>query len=251
MRKPIIAANWKMYKNNQEALDFVNKFKPLISRNDQVETVICAPFTLLATVGESIKDSHIALGAQNMYPSLEGAYTGEISPKMLLDLGVKYVILGHSERREILGETDQFIRQKVDLALETGLTPILCVGETLEERQQGKTQTKVSQQLWSALEGILASQAQKLVIAYEPIWAIGTGKNASPEDAEETCAFIRNCLSEIFNGEVAQNIRIQYGGSVKPGNIKEIMAQPNIDGALVGGASLDPESFAQIVNFKE
>lgn len=251
MRKPIIAANWKMHKNRKEAEEFIKNFTPLVEGNKDVDIVVCVPFTVLDRVSDNLNDNVMALGAQNMHPAEKGAYTGEISAEMLLDLGVKYVILGHSERRELFGETDEFIREKVIKALETGLTPILCVGETLAEREQGLTEQKCQKQVEAALKGLEQQQVEKVVIAYEPVWAIGTGKTATPADAEQTIAFIRQVLGEIFTQDTAQVIRIQYGGSVKPNNIQDLMAQPNVDGALVGGASLEAESFAQIVNFKE
>ncbi|MDK2824171.1 MAG: triosephosphate isomerase [Clostridia bacterium] len=251
MRKPIIAANWKMHKTAKGAEDFLEQFKPLVVTNKEVDIVLCVPFTLLSTVSQGIKGSLIALGAQNMYPEEKGAFTGEIAPGMLLEFNTKYVIIGHSERREIFGETDEFIKQKVNKALEVGLTPILCVGETLEEREKGFTEAKCRKQIEAVFKGLDKNLAQQIVIAYEPIWAIGTGITASSEDAEETIAYIRKLLAGIFDEVTAEAVRIQYGGSVKPGNIKELMAQPNIDGALVGGASLEPESFAKIVNFKE
>lgn len=251
MRKPIIAANWKMHKTIKEALEFVDDFKILVANISDVEIVLCAPYTALAAVAEKLAGSSIKLGAQNMYHQEKGAFTGEIAPGMLLELNTRYVIIGHSERREIFGETDELIREKTIKALQVGLTPILCVGETLEEREKGFTEAKCRKQIEAALKGLDKNLAAQVVIAYEPIWAIGTGKTASSSDAEETIAFIRSLLVGIFDEATAQAIRIQYGGSVKPENAKELMAQPNIDGALVGGASLAAESFAKIVNFKE
>lgn len=251
MRKPIIAANWKMHKTVSEAQDFIKQFQPLVAENSTVDIVLCVPFTALATVGEMVKNTNIKIGAQNFYPEEKGAFTGEISPEMLLELNTKFVIIGHSERREIFGETDEFINRKIKKALDVGLTPIFCLGETLEEREKGFTEAKCRKQIEGGLKGIEKAQASRIVIAYEPIWAIGTGKTASSEDAEQTIAYIRNLLTKMFDQETASQIRIQYGGSVKAANIKDLMAKANIDGALVGGASLEGESFAQIVNFKE
>lgn len=251
MRKPIIAANWKMHKTVKEANEFVQEFKPLVEANKDVDIVLCVPFTALYAVSEKLADSNINLGAQNMYFQEKGAFTGEIAPNMLLELGTKYVIIGHSERREIFGETDELIKEKVNKALELGLIPILCVGETLEEREKGFTEAKCRKQIEAVFNSLDKSMAAKVVIAYEPIWAIGTGRTASSSDAEQTIAYIRSLLAGIFDEATAQEIRIQYGGSVKPENVKELMSQPNIDGALVGGASLDAQSFAKIVNFKE
>jgi len=240
-----------MHKTVREALEFVEKFKPLVADNKAVDIVLCVPFTALASVSEKLAGSNVAIGAQNMYHQDKGAFTGEIAPAMLLDLGVKYVIIGHSERREIFGETDELIKEKILKALQVGLTPILCIGETLDEREKGFTEAKCRKQIEVALKGLDKEQAAQIVVAYEPIWAIGTGKTASSADAEETIAYIRSLVSGIFDEKTAQAVRIQYGGSVKPENVQELMAQPNIDGALVGGASLDAESFAKIVNFKE
>lgn len=251
MRKPIIAANWKMHKTIKEANEFVQEFKPLIEANKDVDIVLCVPFTALYAVSEKLAGSNINLGAQNMYFQDKGAFTGEIAPNMLLELGTKYVIIGHSERREIFGETDELIKEKVIKALELGLVPILCVGETLEEREKGFTEAKCRKQIEGVFNSLDKNMAAKVVIAYEPIWAIGTGRTASSSDAEQTIAYIRSLLAGIFDEATAQEIRIQYGGSVKPENVKELMSQPNIDGALVGGASLDAQSFAKIVNFKE
>lgn len=251
MRRPIIAANWKMHKTVKEAVDFVEKFKPLVANNSDVDIVLCVPFTTLASVSEKLQSSTVGLGAQNMYHRDKGAYTGEIASNMLLELNTKYVIIGHSERREIFGETDELVNKKVQKALAIGLIPILCVGETLAEREQGFTEAKCRKQVEAAMQGLDKKLAEQIVIAYEPIWAIGTGKTASSIDAEETIAYIRSLVAGIFDEATAQEVRIQYGGSVKPENIRELMVQPNIDGALVGGASLDAESFAKIVNFKE
>ncbi|KJS86470.1 MAG: triosephosphate isomerase [Peptococcaceae bacterium BICA1-8] len=251
MRKPIIAANWKMHKTVKEALDFVEKFKALVAKNNEVDIILCVPYTALASVAQSLNGSKVNLGAQNMYYQDKGAFTGEIAPAMLLEFATRYVLIGHSERREIFGETNELISEKVNKALQLGIIPILCVGETLEERENGLTDAKCKKQIEVALKGLNKSLAAQIIIAYEPIWAIGTGKTASSNDAEETIAYIRRLVAEIFDETTAQTIRIQYGGSVKSDNIKELMTKPNIDGALVGGASLDAESFAKIVNFKE
>ncbi|MGI6605516.1 MAG: triose-phosphate isomerase [Peptococcia bacterium] len=247
MRKPIIAANWKMHKLIKEAEGFVTEFPVDIELYQEVDTVICPAFTALQTVGEALEGTGIKLGAQNLYPQVQGAFTGEVSPLMLKDLGCTYIILGHSERRHILGEEDSFINEKVKTALAHGLIPILCVGETLEERKKGQTEEVCRRQLLGGLAGLDAAAIRPLVIAYEPVWAIGTGVNASAQDAQETIAFLRRVLADGWGKETAEAIRIQYGGSVKPQNIKEFMACQDIDGALVGGASLEVDSFYAIV----
>lgn len=247
MRIPIIAANWKMQKTIKEAEAFAAEFPLDQVYQDRVEVVICPPFTALAVVGQALRGTGVKLGAQNMYPESKGAFTGEISPLMLQDLGCEYVILGHSERRQILGEEDFFINKKVKAALQYKIKPILCIGETLEQRQQGQTQAVCRRQLQGSLAGIEPASLAHLVVAYEPIWAIGTGVNASSEEAEATIKVIRDSLVEQFGTIAAEQVRIQYGGSVKPDNIHQFMSQPDIDGALVGGASLDVESFFSIV----
>ena len=247
MRKPIIVANWKMYKTVEEGKKFDKEFpldKELFS---EVEVVICPTFTALQTIGEVIRNKDIKLGAQNLYPVDEGAFTGEISPVMLKELGCSYVILGHSERRHILNETDSFINKKVKCAFKHELLPILCIGETLEERQKGKTEEVCIHQIIDGLEGVGNKDLAHMVVAYEPVWAIGSGINASADEAEETIALIRDVIGDNFAKEVAENMRIQYGGSVKPGNIKEFMKKENIDGALVGGASLKADFFYEII----
>lgn len=248
MRKPIIAGNWKMNKTAKEAAQFIIEFRDKV-RDSKCEVVICPAFTSLAQVVTLVENTDIRVGAQNMHYEESGAYTGEVSPTMLRELGVKYVILGHSERRQYFNEDDGVINKKVKAAFIHDLTPILCVGETLEEREAGKTFDKIKNQLLLDLENIDAENIEKMVIAYEPIWAIGTGKTATAKDANDVIAFIRNTVSEMFGEEAGENIRIQYGGSVKPTTIKEQMAQSDIDGALVGGASLKADDFAQIVNF--
>jgi len=247
--KPLIIANWKMNKGIKEAVSFIKEFKPLIKDIKNVEIVICPPFTLLSEVNKSIKGSNIDLGAQNMHFEEKGAYTGEVSPLMLKDAGCEYVILGHSERRQYFNETDDFINKKVKAALKNKLKPILCIGETLQQRNNDRTTEIIETQLMDCLDGINENEIKNIVVAYEPVWAIGTGKNATPEQAEEVHKFIRSLLSKKYNKKISDNVRIIYGGSVKPDNIKDLMAMGNINGALVGGASLDAKSFAQICNF--
>lgn len=248
MRKPIIAGNWKMNKTSKEAAQFIIEFRDMV-KDAKCEVVICPAFTSLAQVITLTVDTNIKVGAQNMYYEESGAYTGEVSPTMLKELGVDYVILGHSERRQYFKEDDGVINKKVKAAFIYDLIPILCVGETLEEREAGKTYDILKNQLSKDLQSIDAENVLNMVIAYEPIWAIGTGKTATAKDANDVIAFIRKTIKELC-GEVAGNkVRIQYGGSVKPTTIKEQMNQSDIDGALVGGASLNANDFAQIVNF--
>lgn len=249
MRKPLIAGNWKMNKTPYQAQMLVRQIDS-IELDDEVEALVCVPAVDLQAVNEVMDDTQLHLGAQNMHYEDHGAYTGEISAAMLKDLQVEYVILGHSERRELFGESDALIQKKVDAALANGLLPILCVGETLEEREAGKQEEKVQGQLMSALQNVKPDDFKKLVIAYEPIWAIGTGKTASDADAEEMAAFIRRQVATMISPVAAENVRILYGGSVKPENIKKIMEQENIDGALVGGASLEAPSFISLVNYR-
>ncbi len=247
MRKPIIAGNWKMNKTLPEAKSFVEVVKNVVPSSDVVDSVICSPALFLGQLVEATNGTNVAIGAQNMHFEENGAFTGEVSPVALADLGVKYVILGHSERREMFNETDESVNKKTLAAFKHGLTPIVCCGETLEERESGKTNELVGAQIEKALAGLTAEQAKATVIAYEPIWAIGTGKSSTAEDANEVCAHIRSVVASQFSQDVADAIRIQYGGSVKPENIKEYMAQPDIDGALVGGAALDAQSFLQLL----
>jgi triosephosphate isomerase (TIM) len=247
MRKPIIAGNWKMHKTLSEAKSFVEEVKGLVPANDKMESVICAPALFLERLVEAAKGTDVKIGAQNMHFEESGAFTGEISPVALADIGVNYVILGHSERREMFNETDEGVNKKTLTAFEHNLIPIVCCGETLEQREAGQTNELVGNQIKIALTGLTEEQAKQTVIAYEPIWAIGTGKSSSATDANETCAHIRSVVAEQFSPEVAAAIRIQYGGSVKPSNIGEYMAQPDIDGALVGGASLEAQSFLQLL----
>ncbi|MFO7767948.1 MAG: triose-phosphate isomerase [bacterium] len=247
MRRFIVAGNWKMHKKREEAANLAVALVPLVSDVRSVDVVLCPPFTALEAVGEVLKGSGLHLGAQNMHPEDQGAFTGEVSAPMLLPLGVDHVILGHSERRQYFGEDDAFINRKVHNALAAGLTPILCVGETLEEREAGRTQDVVGTQLDGCLDEVRVTEPEDLVIAYEPIWAIGTGRTADPEQAQEVHRFIRARLNQFFGAETAGRMRLQYGGSVKPDNAAELMAQPDIDGALVGGASLIADDFAAIV----
>jgi len=253
-RTPIIAANWKMHHDHFVAIQFTQKLSYLLDKKDTdgVEVVLCPPFTDLRSVQTTIDSDRIpvALGAQHCHWEEQGAFTGEISPAMLAKLTVKYVIVGHSERREIFGETDDMVNQKLKAIWKHNMTPILCVGETLEEREADATAAKVEGQVKAGFAGVAKEQIAKTVIAYEPIWAIGTGRNATPEDAETTIAVVRAAVASIAGDDTAEQVRIQYGGSVKPGNIGELMERPGIDGALVGGASLDPEDFARIIRFR-
>ncbi|MDP2943845.1 MAG: triose-phosphate isomerase [Candidatus Omnitrophota bacterium] len=249
MRKTIIAGNWKMYKTIAEAIDLANGLKRELFKidPDKLEIVICPPFTALSETAEVIYDSNIKLGAQDCHWQEEGAFTGEVSVKMLKDVGVSFIIIGHSERRQFFGETNENVNKKIKAILGLKLTAIMCIGETLSEREKGKTFNVVKEQLEGGLLDIEADEAVNIVIAYEPVWAIGTGKTATPSQAQEVQKYIRDLLIKMYNKELAQAIRIQYGGSVKPENITELMQQPDIDGALVGGASLDLQSFTNIV----
>jgi triosephosphate isomerase len=251
-RKPMMAGNWKMHHTHLEAIQVVQKlgFRLDDTDYDRVEVVVCPAFTALRSVQTTIEGDRlkIGLGAQNCHWEKNGAYTGEVSPQMLAKLNVRYVIVGHSERRELFGETDEMVAKKLRGVLGAGMTPIVCVGETLEEREQGTTDEKVGGQIAAAFDGLPAKDAQDCVVAYEPIWAIGTGRNATPDDANTTIGVIRGRLRDML-GATADEMRILYGGSVKPGNIAELMAMPEIDGGLVGGASLDPDDFARIVRY--
>lgn len=251
MRTPLIAGNWKMFKTNSEAVEMVRELCGLVSGIEGVEVAVCPPFTAIADVARAIAEggADIAVGAQDVYPEKEGAFTGEISPPMLAALGVRYVIVGHSERREIIGESDAFVAAKVRAVLDGGMIPILCVGETLEEREAGGAATKVERQLADDLGEISGEELSRMVVAYEPIWAIGTGKTATPQDAQEMTSLIRKRLAESHGEGAARGLRVLYGGSVKPDNISELMAMPDIDGALVGGASLKAADFSAIVRF--
>lgn len=250
MRKPIIAGNWKMNKTVKKAVDFVTELKKHFIGYSSVEIVICPPFTALSEVAKIIEGSTIKLGAQNMYWESVGAFTGEISPLMLTDLGCEYVIIGHSERRQIFNETNEIINMKLKSASTYRLKPIFCVGENIEEREAGKAEDVVYEQLSKGLADLSKDDVSKMVIAYEPIWAIGTGKTATSEDANAIHLFIRRIIGNLYNKQLASEIRIQYGGSVRPDNIDELMSQSDIDGALVGGASLDTGSFVRIAKFK-
>jgi triosephosphate isomerase len=253
-RRPIIAANWKMHKTHLEAIRDVQKLSYLLDKDDaeRVEVVICPAFTALRAVQTLIDSDRLpfGLGAQNVHWEEQGAFTGEVSAPMLQALKCSYVIVGHSERRQLFGETDETVNRKVRAVFGHGMTPILCVGESLEERDLGNTFEKVTGQIRRALQNVGADNAARIVIAYEPIWAIGTGRNAEPADAGEVIDAIRGTLAELYPRELADAARIQYGGSVKAGNIRDFMAHPDIDGALVGGASLDPEEFALIVKYR-
>ena len=253
-RRPIMAANWKMHMTHLEAIRDVQKLSYLLNRDDveRVEVVVCPPFTALRAIQILIESDRLrfGLGAQNVHFEEKGAFTGEISPPMLSALKVRHVIVGHSERRELFGETDETVNRKVRAVFAHGMIPILCVGETLHERDLGNTEERVEGQVRAALAGVASEDVGKLVVAYEPIWAIGTGRNAEPADAGEVVGLIRSTLASLYSKEAADVVRVQYGGSVKPGNIREFMAHPEIDGALVGGASLDPEEFALIVKYR-
>lgn len=247
MRRKIVAGNWKMNKTPSEAVALINELKPLVA-NDDVDVVFCVPSISLLLAVEAVKGTNIKIGAENMYYEESGAYTGEIAPNMLTDIGVEYVILGHSERREYFLETDEIINKKVLKAFEHGLTPIICCGETLQQREQGVTIDFIRTQIKIAFQNVTTEQAKKAVIAYEPIWAIGTGKVATTQQAQEVCKAIRECIAEIYDAQTAETIRIQYGGSVNGSNAAELFAQADIDGGLVGGASLTPD-FGKIVNY--
>lgn len=246
MRRRIIAGNWKMNKTPSEAVALINELKPLVANND-VDVVYCVPAIDLTTAIDAVKGTNVEIGAENMYFEENGAYTGEIAPAMLTDIGVKYVIIGHSERREYFAETDETVNKKVLKAFEHGITPIICCGESLEQRNQGITMDWIRMQIKIAFQNVTAEQAKTAVVAYEPIWAIGTGMTASSEQAEEVCAGIRAVIGEIFDEATAEAIRIQYGGSMNASNAAELLAKPNIDGGLIGGASLKAD-FGKIVN---
>jgi triosephosphate isomerase len=249
MRKKLLAANWKMNKTPDETGDYFREFLPLVAGHGRDEIVVCPPYTDLHVAIHAAQGSNVAVGVQNVHWKADGAYTGEISAPMLLCLGVTHVIVGHSERRQYFGETDDTVNLRLKAALESGLTPICCVGEVLEEREAGLCEDVLRRQCVRAFHAISAKKAAKLVVAYEPVWAIGTGKTATPEIAAEAHAVIRREAADVFGAEFASKLRILYGGSVKPDNAASLMAQEEIDGALVGGASLDPKSFAAIVKY--
>ncbi|MGE5554596.1 MAG: triose-phosphate isomerase [Betaproteobacteria bacterium] len=247
MRRPIIAGNWKMHKTLAEAKELVAQLRTLVPAGGGVEVVLCPPFTALATVAEGLRGTGWGLGAQDVFWEEKGAFTGEVSPGMLRDVGCSHVIVGHSERRQHFGETDETVARKVRAARRAGLVPIVCVGETLTQREAGETAAVVVEQVRGALASLELADPGQLIIAYEPVWAIGTGRNATPADANAVCAVIRKTVAELFGAEVANHLRIQYGGSVKPENSAELMRESEIDGALVGGASLDAAAFARII----
>lgn len=247
-RRPLIAANWKMYKNTQEAKSFMSAFLPKVGEVKDRDILICPPFTLIHAVDQARQSTHVLLGAQNMHFEESGAFTGEVAPSMLKDLHCEFVLIGHSERRWVFGETNEMINRKVLAAIQHGLIPVLCVGEKLEEREKNQTENIVLDQLALGLKNVPEAVISSLIIAYEPVWAIGTGKNASTEDARKAIALIREFIHSRFGSNSSEAVRILYGGSVKPANFAAYMAEEGIDGGLVGGASLDSESFAQLVH---
>ncbi|MDE7395779.1 MAG: triose-phosphate isomerase [Clostridiales bacterium] len=248
MRKPIIAGNWKMNNTIAEAEKLVKELKPLV-KDAECDVVLCVPYTAIAAVAKLTKKSNIAVGAENVAWADKGAFTGEISAAMLKEVGATYAIIGHSERRQMFGETDETVNKRTIQALKYGLKPIVCVGETLEEREGGKTEEVVKRQTEGAFANVTATEMAQVVIAYEPVWAIGTGKTATDEQANETIAYIRSVLASLYGEETAQGVRIQYGGSMNPGNCKSLMAQPDIDGGLIGGASLKAADFNKVVHY--
>ncbi|MDN6193458.1 MAG: triose-phosphate isomerase [Alkalibacterium sp.] len=251
MRKPIIAGNWKMNKTSKEAASFIEQVQGKVPSNDKVDAIIGAPSIYLQSLVDLTANSDLKIAAQNSYYEDEGAFTGENSPKALAGIGVEYVIIGHSERREIFHETDEMINKKAHAVFNNGMIPIICVGETLEQKEAGQTNDLVAGQVKAALSGLSAEQVKETVIAYEPIWAIGTGKTATADDANATISVVRQTVAKLYSQDVADAVRMQYGGSVKPANIKELMSQPDIDGALVGGASLEADSFLQLLEAAE
>jgi len=250
MRTPMIAGNWKLHKTIDETVSLINELKPAVAENSTVEVVVGPVYTALAKAVEATANSNIKVAAQNCYPVPSGAFTGEVSAPLLKDVGCDYIIIGHSERRQIFGESDEFINKKAHAIAETGLGTILCIGETLDERESDQMFDVLRRQIRFGLKGLTAEQMKAVVIAYEPVWAIGTGVTASDEQAQEAHAFVRALIAELYDRETADATRILYGGSVKPGNVDGLMSQPDVDGALVGGASLKAEDFARIVNFQ-
>ena len=251
MRTPFIAGNWKMFKTVRETVAFVTELRAAVTDVVGVQIVVAPPFIAVHAAAEALRDSNIGVSAQDVYWEKEGAFTGEVSALMIKEAGAHYVIIGHSERRQLFGETDVMVNRKVTAAIANGLTPIMCVGETLEERERNETLAILDRQLKAGLEGVAAERLQSIVLAYEPVWAIGTGRNATPAQAGEAHAHIRTRLRQWFGGDAAETCRVIYGGSVKPGNIRELIAEPDVDGALVGGASLEVKSFADIVKSSE
>ncbi len=249
-RRPLIAGNWKMFKTCSEAVETAKHLVKLVSTSVNVDVMIAPPFTALAQVSDAVKGTSITLGAQNLYWETEGAYTGEISASMLISAGCRYVIIGHSERRQYFGETDESVNKKVKSSIKHKLIPLICVGESEKERELNETFSVLDKQLKNGLEGFSRDDLKTLVIAYEPVWAIGTGKTATADQAQEVHKFLRSTLETNFGNMLAKSLRILYGGSVKPNNIEELMSMPDVDGALVGGASLDPETFSKIVQFQ-
>ena len=247
-RKTIIAGNWKMNKTASETKKFAEELKRLLPRAKWCDVVVCVPAVNISAAIKALKDLRVTVGAENVFYEKSGAYTGEVSADMLKDLGVKYVIIGHSERRQMFGETDFSVNKKVIAALEAGLSPIICVGETLDQRELGVTMELIALQLKSALAGVPAEKVRKCVIAYEPVWAIGTGKTATAQQAAEVCTFIRSTIRHLYGARIARSVTIQYGGSMKPSNAAELLAQPDIDGGLIGGAALDAGQFVEIIN---
>ena len=250
MRRPFIAGNWKMYKDIDEAVSLADELRRRLGDPGEVDVAVCVNFVALARVAEALKGSPIAVGAQNFHWEAEGAFTGEVSARMILSAGARLVIIGHSERRHVFGETNEDVRRKLDAALASGLAPILCVGETLDERESGRTEAVVREHVEAALSGRPAEEVRKVTIAYEPVWAIGTGKTATPDQAQEVHSFARDLMRSAWDEGLAGDVRIQYGGSVKPENVDALMAQPDIDGALVGGASLKADAFERLVRFR-
>ena len=247
-RKTIIAGNWKMNKTASETKQFAEELKAILPKAKWCDVLVCVPSVNIPAAIRAFKDMRVSVGAENLFYEKSGAYTGEVSAEMLKDLGVKYVIIGHSERRQFFGETDITVNKKVHAALEVGLHPIICVGESLEQRELGVTMDLISLQVKSALAGVSAEKLRKCVIAYEPVWAIGTGKTATPEQAGEVCTFIRATIRHIYGARIARSITIQYGGSMNPGNAAALLSQPDIDGGLIGGAALKPDQFVEIIN---